>query len=83
MKTSPYLRVPRGMWRGRDGRLWRIADHLESTAQAVRYADKPADLVFPRTRLCDLLNEIRFMENDWLAEVMGLDKRDRAKWPKL
>jgi hypothetical protein len=58
------------LWRGRNGRLWRLADRLESTAQAVRYANKPYDLVFPITTLTDLTNQVRKMMWEWLAEKL-------------
>lgn len=67
----------------RSGRLWRIAEHLEDTAQAVRYANKPYDLVFPITRLTDLVNQTRDLKYWWLADKLGLDKRNFGRWPKL
>lgn len=71
------------LWRGRNGRLWRLADLLEETAQAVRYANKPYDLVFPTTRFTELANQIRQMQWEWVAELTGMDKRDRGKFPRL
>lgn len=71
------------MWRGRTGRLWRLADHLEVVSQAVRYADKPHDLVYPITRITDLTNQVRDIQWLWIAEKMGMDKRDMGRWPKL
>lgn len=71
------------LWRGRKGRLWRLADRLEHAASAIRYAHKPHDLVFPITNLSDLTNQIREMMWEWLADMLGHDKRDRARWPKL
>ena len=71
------------LWRGRNGRLWRLAEHLEDTAQAVRYARRPYDLVFPITRLTALTNDARELMWEWLAHLLGHDKRDRARWPKL
>lgn len=71
------------LWRGRNGRLWRLADLIEATATGVRYANKPYDLVFPITRLTDLTNEVRLMMWEWLSEMLRHDKRDRARWPRL
>lgn len=71
------------LWRGRNGRLWRLADRLEHTAATVRYARKPHDLVFPTTTLTDITIQLREMQWEWIAELIGHDKRDRAKWPKL
>lgn len=71
------------LWRGRNGRLWRIADRLEETAMAVRYADKPYDLVFPTTYLTDLTNQIKQMQWEWIAEKIGLDKNGQGQWPNL
>lgn len=73
----------RKLYSTRGGRLWRLAEHLEDTAQAVRYANKPYDLVFPITRLADLINQTRDLKYRWLAEKLGLDKRDFGRWPKL
>ena len=71
------------LWRGRNGHLWRLADRLEDTAQAIRYADKPHDLVFPITNLCQLVGQLREMQWEWLAEKLGLDKKARNRWPNL
>lgn len=71
------------LWRGRSGRLWSLADRLESTAQAVRYANKPYDLVFPTTNLTDLITQIREVQWQWVAEKIGLDKRDMGRWPHV
>ena len=69
------------LWRGRRGRLWLIADNLEATAQAVRYAEKPSDLVFPTTRTIDLVNQVRKIQWEWVAERIGLNKKTWDKWP--
>lgn len=71
------------LWKGRNGRLWRLADRLQDTAEAVRYAQKPYDLVFPITRLIDLANQVRDMQWEWLAKNMGLDPKDRGHWPRV
>lgn len=71
------------LWRGRNGRLWRLADRLEHTASSLRYAEKPHDLVFAITTLTELTNQLRDLMWQWLAERIGLDKRDFGRWPKL
>lgn len=71
------------LWRGRNGRLWKLADRLESAAVAVRYANKPYDLVFPITNLIELSIQLREMMWEWVAEQLGLDKRDQGNWPHL
>ena len=76
-------KLNRKLYRGRNGRLWRLSEHLEATASAVRYANKPHDLVFPITRLTDLTNQMRDVQAWWLAEKIGLDSRDFGNWPKV
>lgn len=71
------------LWRGRNGQLWRLAEHFEAVAQEIRYANKPHDLVYPVTRMTDLTNQVRDMQWRWVAEKMGLDKRDMGRWPKV
>lgn len=71
------------LWRGRNGRLWRLAERLEDTAQAIRYAMKPYDLVFPRSNLIDLAIQLRDMQAEWLEALMGLEKHARGQWPHL
>lgn len=71
------------LWRGRGGKLWRLADRLEDTAQAIRYAQKPYDLVFPTTNLIDLADQLKEMKWHWVSERIGLDKRTWARWPKV
>lgn len=79
MKTDYRM----AMWKGRNGRLWRLADHFEAVAQELRNANKPHDLVYPTTRFTELTNQIRMMQWEWVAEKIGLDKRDMGQWPKL
>lgn len=71
------------LWRGRNGRLWRLADRIEATAQAVRYANKPHDLVFPITTLTDLTTQVREMLWEWLEKILNGKIRDRGRWPHL
>lgn len=71
------------LWRGRNGRLWRLSDRVVETSEAIRYANKPHDLVFPITRLTDLTNQAREMQWEWVAEKMGLQKHDKGRWPNL
>lgn len=73
----------RKLWRTRGGRLWKLADHLEATAQEVRYANKPADLLFPISRSIDLSVKIREQMYEWLEKEFGLDAKNRGRWPHL
>lgn len=80
MRKSDYRSA---LYKGRNGRLWRLADRIEATAQAVRYAGKPYDLVFPITTLLELNNQAREIQWEWIAEKVGLDKRDQGRWPHV
>jgi hypothetical protein len=71
------------LWRGRNGRLWRLADHFEAVAQDIRYAKKPYDLVYPVTRFTELTNQVRQMQWDWLAECIGLNRKNAGRWPNI
>lgn len=71
------------IWKGRDGRLYRLADRILETSEAIRYAEKPHDLVFPITRLTELTNQARDMQWEWLAEKMNIDRRDWNKYPPI
>lgn len=71
------------LWRGRKGRLWRLAERIEHTASTVRYAEKPSDLVFSITVMSELTHQIRELMWLWLAEILGLDKRAYGHWPNL
>jgi hypothetical protein len=71
------------IWKGRMGRLWRLADRMYETSEAIRYAEKPYDLVFPITRMIALVNQAREMQWEWLAEKIGLNKQNYGRWPSL
>lgn len=71
------------LWRGRSGRLWRLADLFVDIADAIRYAKKPHDLVYPITRLTDLTNQARDMMWEWLAKILNMDPKDKGRWPRL
>lgn len=71
------------LWRGREGRLWRLADRIEDTATAVRYSHKPYDLVFPISNLIDLSRQLEVMKLEWLESWLELNPQDRGRWPHL
>lgn len=77
------MRPNQALWRGRQGKLWRVADRIEDAASAIRYADKPADLIYGVHLLIDLANLTRDVRSDWLAETLMLDSRDQGRWPKV
>lgn len=71
------------LWRGRNGKLWTLSDRLVETAEVIRYANKPHDLVFPISRIIDLVNDAKHMQWEWVAEKLGLSKEDRGKFPRV
>lgn len=71
------------MWKGRAGRLWRLGDHIAAVGYELRDANKPDDLVYPITRLTNLVNQLKHAKWEWVAEKIGLDKRDQGNWPHV
>lgn len=71
------------LWRGREGRLWRLADRIEETAVAVRYSHKPYDLIFPTSNLIDLSRQLDEMKLEWLESWLALNPQERGRWPRL
>lgn len=83
MKLPAHMRIPASYWRGREGRLYRLGELIAQTGYSLQDAKKPYDLVFPITRLTDLTIKARDMQWEWVAEKIGLDKRDMGRWPHV
>lgn len=79
MKTP----LNRRQWRGVAGRLYHLSDQFYAVSDEIRYANKPADLSYPISRLLVLVQKTQYEQKEWLEKLLKLNPEDRGLWPHL
>ena len=73
----------RGLYRGRRGQLLRIHERICEASEALCYAKKPFDLIYPVTELTELVNQIKQMQMKWIQADQKREFTDRGTYPRI